>query len=295
MNDNSVYRASPLKRRRRTKAQSEQLDLQIFEALKQDHPQSTRHVFYLMTDPRLPEPVEKTINGYKQVQDRLVKLRRNGTVPYAWVSDTSRSGYFVQTYSDIGDFLRRVQSLYRADLWKNANVRCEVWVESRSIAGIVLDDCQECAVSLYPAGGFSSIAFAYEAAEQINESYDGRPVISFYIGDLDPAGVLIDGAIEREIRKHLRPEVEFIFRRIGITAEQIEQFNLPTKARKKSEKRATHISRTVEAEAMPAHTMRRLLRTAIEAQLPPRALEVAKVAEASERDLIGRLAQAVTP
>jgi hypothetical protein len=38
-------------------------------------------------------------------------------------------------------------------------------VESRSIAGVVQQrDCQELAVSLYPAGGFSSITFAYEAA-----------------------------------------------------------------------------------------------------------------------------------
>ena len=29
----------------------------------------------------------------------------------------------------------------------------------------------------------------------------------FYIGDYDPAGVLIDVGIERELRLHLRPEL----------------------------------------------------------------------------------------
>ena len=45
---------------RRTKAQVEQLERQIFEILESDHPQSVRHVFYRLPDPRLPEPVAKT-------------------------------------------------------------------------------------------------------------------------------------------------------------------------------------------------------------------------------------------
>src|SRR5262249_3895542 len=45
----------PDKRRRRTKAQVVQLDAQIIEVLAEDHPQSCRHVYYRMTDPRLPE------------------------------------------------------------------------------------------------------------------------------------------------------------------------------------------------------------------------------------------------
>ncbi len=41
-------------------------------------------------------------------------------------------------------------------------------------------------------------------AEYINGRDDGRPVTVFYIGDYDPAGVLIDVSLERELRLHLR-------------------------------------------------------------------------------------------
>jgi hypothetical protein len=34
---------------------------------------------------------------------------------------------------------------------------------------VIEDDCEELAVSLYPAGGFSSITLVYEAAEAIAE------------------------------------------------------------------------------------------------------------------------------
>ena len=47
-----VYQAGRIKRRRRTKAQVEQLDSQILAVLAEDHPQSVRHVYYRMTDPR---------------------------------------------------------------------------------------------------------------------------------------------------------------------------------------------------------------------------------------------------
>ncbi len=189
----TVYQARQIKRRRRTKAQVEQLDRQIVEVLIEDQPQSIRHVFYRMTDPRLPEPVEKTENGYQQVQNRITKLRRSDRLPYGWITDATRRGYHTNTFSDSEDFLRRVMSLYRADIWRDAEEYVEVWCESRSIAGIIEDDCEELAVSLYPAGGFTSITLAYQAAEFINaKTGNGEvPAHVIYIGDHDPAGAQV--------------------------------------------------------------------------------------------------------
>lgn len=285
-----VYRARTIKRERRTRARLLQLDAQILEVLRQDHPQSVRHVFYRMTDPRLSEPVEKSERGYRHVQDRCVKLRRAGLLPYGWITDATRRGYFTPTYRTAGDFLRSVAGQYRADLWQQSGWYPEVWVESRSIAGVIQDDCEELAVSLYPAGGFSSITLAYEAAQWINAENDGKPVRIFYIGDYDPAGVLIDVALERELRKHLKPTIELSFIRLGITAAQIITLDLPCKPRKAGDRRSVHIESTVEAEAMPARDLRDLLRRNVEALLPENALAVARVAETSERAHLARVA-----
>jgi hypothetical protein len=287
------YQARPI-RRRRTDAQVEQLEHQILAVLDEDHPQSVRHVFYMMTNPRLPEPVEKSDSGYAQVQDRIVKMRRARKLPYGWITDATRRGYFVDTFAGSGDFLRRVKGLYRADLWQHSDFYCEVWAESRSIAGTIQDDCEELAVSLYPCGGFTSITLAYQAAESINARRDGKPVVILYIGDYDPAGVLIDVALERELREHLRPDIDMTFGRIAITAAQIEAYDLPSKPRKEKDRRALHIAETVEAEAMPAHILRRLLRDEIEKMLPPGALAVARAAEDSERSFLADLASAVS-
>src|SRR3546814_8338236 len=97
-----TYQARTIKRRRRSRAQVEQLQQQIYDVLHDDHPQSVRHLFYRMTDPRLPEPVEKTDQGYAQVQHRLTEMRRSGLLPYGWITDATRRGYHVETFDKIG-------------------------------------------------------------------------------------------------------------------------------------------------------------------------------------------------
>jgi hypothetical protein len=298
--DMGTYGAGTIKRERRTKARVAQLDRQIIDVLEEDNPQSVRHVFYRMTDPRLAEPVEKSDRGYRHVQQRVLELRRSGRVPYGWISDSTRRGYHTHVHASGADFLRSVKGLYRADLWQHTPYHVEVWVESRSLAGVVQNGCRELAVSLYPAGGFSSATLTYEAVQEVTGSYSSVDWVIFYIGDYDPAGVLIDQAIERELRQHIDAhnqaadhDIRLTFHRLGITEEQIREYDLPTKPRKDGDKRALHIGFTVEAEAMPAHIMRQLLRDQIEALLPSGALLAAKVAEESERKAISLAALAM--
>ncbi len=195
----------------------------------------------------------------------------------------SRRGYFVNTFSGAGDFISRMAGQYRGDLWKLSDWQCEIWCESRSIASVLQKDCAELAVDLYPCGGFSSLSFVHEAAEQQNSTGDTRPLVVLYIGDYDPAGVLIDVALERELRLHLRPDIDMRFERIGINKNQIAEYDLPMKPRKAGDTRSQQVAATVEAEAMPANILRGLLRDRVEEMLPEGALAAAKVAEKSER------------
>ena len=170
--------------------------------------------------------------------------------------------------------------LYRGQLWTEDLPHVEVWVESRSLAGVLVTTCRELAVSLYPAGGFSSATLAFEAAREIDRERRDQAVV-LYVGDFDPAGVLIDKALEAELRSHLQTPLELW--RLAVNEDQIALFDLPTKPRKAGDRRRLDIQVTVEAEALPAAEMRWLVRQAVESYLPMRALEVVKAAEESER------------
>ncbi len=278
-----VYQASPLKRPRSTKADLLLLDEGIIQTVREHRPCSVRQVFYQMTDPRLPAFVEKSDRGYGRVQARCLLLRRSGQIKYHWIADMSRRAYQTDVFENASDFVERMSSLYRADLWRDADVICEVWVESRSIASSVIELCDRYAVNLYPCGGFSSVSFVHSAAEDLNSGNLGKPVVILFIGDYDPAGVLIDVALQRELRTHLDPSIKLIFKRVGINREMVEKYDLPTKPRKPGDRRSLHIPFTVEAEALPANTLRSLLETEIVALLPSQALRIAQIAEESEQ------------
>ena len=267
--------------RRRTKAQVEQLEAQICEVCEADHPVSVRHVFYRMTNPRLPEPVDKTEHGYKQVQRRVVVMRRAGRLPYSWISDATRLGWHVNAFDDLEDYVRACANSYRFDMWSDSTTLVEVWVESRSIAGMIRDVCNRLGVSLFPCGGFSSATFAWEAA-RIYWMYKRVHVI--YCGDYDPAGLMIDVALGRELRTHTKTPVQF--ERIAINESQIAEYDLPTKPRKASETRVPGILETVEAEALPAPILRSLVREAIERHLEPDAINYAERMEESGRQFL---------
>lgn len=280
------------KRLRRTALQLAQLDAQLLEILRADHPQSIRHLFYRLTDPRLPVSVEKSDKGYRDVQRRCTELRRAGVLPYDWISDLSRRGYFVNTFHDAAQFLSKISGQFRVDVWRDAGVTVELWVESRSIASVLMDVCRKYAVDLYPCGGFSSITFVHEAAQHLNHTIpiDGEVVV-YYVGDFDPAGVLIDMKLEEELRRHLSPDIYLTFVRLGITPEQISTYALPKKPRKQTDRRAKHVETAVEAEAMPAHILREIVVDAIERHLPPNALVVAKEEERTTQEYLRGLAQ----
>ena len=193
---------------------------------------------------------------------RCTALRLSGRVPYHWLTDATRRGYHVDTFTGAGELIGAFAGLYRVDAWRTAPVHVEVWTESRSIAGVLEVDCRRLGVSLYPAGGFTSLSLAWAAAEGIRGAARGRPVRIVYVGDWDAAGVLIDEDVIGKLRGHL-PDLEIAEVRIAITAAQAER--LPSKPRKAGDRRRLDIRRTVEAEAMPAAELRELLRSTVEA------------------------------
>ena len=254
----------------------------VHALLERDNPQSVRQVFYQCLDESVDDlaRVPKDDAGYRRVQRALLAMRRERMIPFRWIQDYSRTAYVSHAYTDAADFLASIKGLYRQDLWQQSQYRVEVWVESRGIAGTLIGLCRALGVTLYPTGGQASDSFIYSAAEAANGDHD-KILSVLYVGDYDDAGMSIGEVCKRKLQEHVN--LHMSFERVAILDWQREVFNLPTKP---ARGRRARIDRTIEAESMPAGTLRDLIRAAIERHLPKDALRVAQVAEQHEREYL---------
>ena len=127
------------------------------------------------------------------------------------------------------------------------------------------------------------MSFTYQAATHIIDSGREHAVI-LYVGDYDQAGVLIDKAIERRLREFLVdwPGV-LTFTRLAVNDDQIDTMGLPTRPPKASDTRSKEVTRAVEAEAIPAPTMREIVSAALQDLIPEKVLRMSRMVEAQER------------
>ena len=143
-------------------------------------------------------------------------------------------------------------------------------------------------VGLHVARGFSSLSFLAESAEDIREI--DKPTFIYHLGDHDPSGRNAGQKIEETLRE-MAPDADIHFERLAVTTEQIEAHNLPLRPTKHTDTRAKkfteeHGEGSVELDAIHPDILRRIVRSAIDRHLPSDQLEILKVAERSERQLL---------
>ena len=270
-----------LKQTRRTKAEMEAIRDAIFAELEETHPQTVRHVFYRMVAMGVVPKLEKL--GYQTVMMQLLKMRKSGRIPWGWVADSTRWRIKPTSYGSLEEALRHTARFYRRDIWRQAKAYVEIWCESDSIGGVIVEETREWDVPLLTSRGFASATYLYECAQDIAEI--GRPAHLYYFGDWDPSGKIIPEVIERELRKHA-PDAEIHFERVAITEEQIREYDLPTKPPKKSTHSKTFTGGTVEIEALQVSDLLDLVNDCIKRHIDPHHLKIIRIAERSERALL---------
>jgi hypothetical protein len=258
----------------------------LIEIVRQAQPCTTRQVFYLAETREL---VPKTEAGYGMVQRDLVLLRRERRIPYSWITDATRWQRKPRSYNSIDDALAETARLYRRNLWNDADCYVEIWCEKDALSGVIYPVTAACDVPLMVARGYSSLSFLHSAAEFIAELQ--TPVWIYHLGDYDPSGQDAARAIEKDLRE-MAPEAEIHFTPLAVTPDQIEAWNLPTRPTKESDTRSRTFGSkiSVELDAIEPEKLRRLVEVAIGIHLPADQLEILKVAEKSEREILLGLA-----
>jgi hypothetical protein len=161
---NGSYATSPIKRNRSTKSAVEKRRRQLIDIVEAMKPMTVRQVFYQAT---VRDLVEKSEAGYAKVQPDLVRLRRDGELPYEWLADNTRWQRKPRSFDTIEQALADTARFYRKALWTDAGVYVEVWLEKDALAGVVMPITAMYDVPLMVARGYASLSFLHSAAEYI--------------------------------------------------------------------------------------------------------------------------------
>lgn len=184
----AIYGARTTKRS--TKAELAELDDTIVEAVAAENPLTVRRTFYLVES---AGAVEKSENGARKVQRRLLELRllelrRDGRVPYDWITDGTRYVIRPTTHRDVETMLSDAAASYRRALWHDQPVEVHVFTEKDAISGVISPVTDEWDVPLGVLRGYASESFAWQMAQAV-KGCGKRTVCVYQLGDHDPSGV----------------------------------------------------------------------------------------------------------
>lgn len=281
-----LYQASPIKRKRATKAEME-ARAQFFIEYAQEHgPVTVRGLYYQAEVAALPG-IDKTESGYNKTQNHCLKLRRAGRMPYAQIADATRYMRRPRTFDGMSDALEQTARLYRKSLWTRSDIEVEIWIEKSALAGVIQPITFEYDVPLMPTGGYSSETFAFEAVDDLRDT--GKTLVIYSLYDFDRSGKDAERSLQEKVERFGRDlDVPVIFNSLGLNFDQVTSMRLPTRPHKRNAPadRAWPYDFACELDAIPPDALRAMVRNAIEYHLPRHELEALQKIERAERETL---------
>jgi hypothetical protein len=290
-----AYEASPIRRRRATKAEMEERAEFLIDYASEHGPVTVRGLYYQAEVHGIPG-ITKDDRDYDKVQRQVLVLRRAGRLAYQDISDATRWMRKPTTHTGVEAALEETARFYRKSLWEDAKDYVEVWCEKDALAGVIFPITSLYDVPLMITRGFSSETFCFEAIAA--RSGDTRPFHVKYLGDFDRAGRDAARSLEEKLCRFADEEgIEIIFETLAVTEEQIAQWNLPTREPKRTSVADKNwpYDFACELDAIPPDDLRAVVEIAINRHLSQRKLKILKAAEESEREIIARLVGGIAP
>jgi len=266
-------------------------------------PLTVRQIFYRMVG---QYGYEKTEQAYNRLADYIVRARRAQLIPFSSIRDdgTVGSGYAGwDSMEQFVDGIRHSADSYQRERSEGQPVEVELWCEAAGMVPQLQRAVLGLPVSVYSTGGFSSVTVTHEIAQRALRR--DRPTAFLHVGDYDPSGESIFEAMGVDAKSFLRTKLwqrlqddevlylgnpvpegspDLLLSRVALTADQVDEYELPTAPPKKSDTRsASWVGDTCQAEAMPPDLLAEVIRNACEDQLDLDVLDDLKVVEEKER------------
>ncbi|MBI3461847.1 MAG: hypothetical protein HY000_02140 [Planctomycetes bacterium] len=278
------------------------------ELLKDDHPWTLRGLHYQFVN-HWPDDYPNVRGSYQKLSRAMMIAREQGWLPWNWLVDNVRQTLKLSSWSGLEDYAEAVRDCYRKNLWSRQAAYVEVFCEKDAMAAVLQLVTQKYDVPLNVIRGFTSGTFAYTVAQQWKRI--NKPTFAFYLGDWDPSGLDLERDLREKIARYSGMKNiddrgrdgyvrtgEFQWVRLGVTADDFDQFELPPLWAKKTDKRAkafeaNHGGHCAELDAIPTHSLRERLENQITSLIDQHEWDRLKAVEQAEKETLNTFLDAL--
>lgn len=233
-------------------------------------PLTARQIFYMLVG---QYDYEKTEKAYSNLANKIVLARRAQMIPFGSIRDDGpkASGWSGNGYESPFAFwesLRESGDTYYVKRHEGQPCRVELWCEAAGMVPMLSRVAGEFDVVTYSAGGFPSVTVTHDIAQRAARAE--MPTVLIHLGDFDPSGESIfESSMQADVEAFCYSlGADFTAKRIALTSEQVDDYNLETAPPKSTDSRSANwVGETAQLEAMQPADITALVRDAIAAEL----------------------------
>ncbi len=268
---------------------------EVLRAYRTQLPLTVRQIFYRLV---AAFDFPKTEQAYERLGNYLVRARRARMIPFRYIRDDSasvRDHLHFDGEEDFYGYVHRLGRGYTQDKLARQGVSIRVHCEAEGMMPQLHSTLEAYSIPVYSCSGFDSLTARRELAMWCHDTYvyRGKDPVVFHLGDYDPDGESIFDSLVEDVRGFLRvdaPRVAKValFKRVALTARQVNDYELPTAPPKKTSSRTKRWtgSATCQLEALPPDVLRRELIEYVEMFVDDETLQEDRKAEVTTRRII---------
>jgi hypothetical protein len=271
----------------------------ILTEYRAELPLTARQIFYRLVG---AYGYSKDERAYERLTNILVRARRARMIAFESIRDDGASVMASRHYDGEEAFYSHVLELgkgYERDKLATQKIDVRIYCEAAGMMPQISRVSSRYSVPVYSCSGFDSLTAKYDLFQDIASAftYRGRRTVVLHLGDYDPSGENIFDVIEEDVHAfllsaipHKDPGLVALFKRVALTPEMIDEYDLPTAPAKRSDSRSKRWGgrETCQLEALPPDVLSGVLAATIESYLDAEILKADREAEAEERRRIAR-------
>lgn len=292
MNENGI---STIFNRKRSGV-ADEITKTIFE-LDDYWPLTVRQVYYQLVAKLI---IENALSEYKKTSQILVKLRENEVVPWEAIEDRARRTTAKRGESSVSSYIQWQfetfldPTSYGRCYVQGQSVYAELSTEKDALSSVIEDACWGYCTRLNIVRGQTSASMIEKMSQRFAEAAGrGQRVVLLHLGDLDPSGVSIPKAIQRNLLERHDVDVDVV--RVALNPEQVFKYGLPENPESAKPKDPNFKSwlkeygpnqAAVELDAIHPRELQQIVRDALSSVYDMRSFDAEIKKEREERQLL---------